>query len=75
MEFFGATGPAGQAGGARSFTPGSKTTHLDVQEAPNQAPLGSSLTAEQRLPIANAGSFIFDDAGRGFGPMKPCNSG
>lgn len=40
---------------------GSKTTNLDVQEAPNQAPLGSSLTSEQRLPIANAGSFVFDD--------------
>ena len=39
---------------------GSKTTNLDVPTAPNQAPLGSSLTAEERLPIANAGSFIFD---------------
>jgi hypothetical protein len=40
---------------------GTKTTKLDVQQAPNQAPLGSALTSEQRLPIANAGSFIFDD--------------
>jgi hypothetical protein len=40
---------------------GTKTTNLDVQQAPNQAPLGSALTSEQRLPIANAGSFIFDD--------------
>ena len=39
---------------------GSKTTNMDVQQAPNQAPLGSALTAEQRLPIANAGNFIFD---------------
>ncbi len=39
---------------------GSKTTNIEVQTAPNQAPLGSSLTAEQRLPIANAGNFIFD---------------
>ena len=39
---------------------GSKTTNLDVPTAPNQAALGSALTAEQRLPIANAGSFIFD---------------
>jgi hypothetical protein len=39
---------------------GSKTTNMNVQQAPNQAPLGSSLTAEQRLPIANAGNFIFD---------------
>jgi trimeric autotransporter adhesin len=39
---------------------GSKTTNLDVPTAPNQAPLGSSLTAEERLPIANAGSFTFD---------------
>jgi len=40
---------------------GTKTTNLDVQQAPNQAPLGSALTSEQRLPITNAGSFIFDD--------------
>ncbi len=39
---------------------GSKTTNMNVQTAPNQAPLGSSLTAEQRLPIANAGNFVFD---------------
>jgi len=39
---------------------GSKTTNMDLQQAPNQAPLGSALTAEQRLPIANAGNFIFD---------------
>ncbi|HML15665.1 MAG TPA: hypothetical protein VK419_01515, partial [Bryobacteraceae bacterium] len=39
---------------------GTKGTHLDLQEAPNQAPLGSALTGEQRLPIANAGNFIFD---------------
>ncbi|HLX45342.1 MAG TPA: TonB-dependent receptor [Bryobacteraceae bacterium] len=40
---------------------GTKGTRLDVQEAPNQAPLGSSLTAYQRLPIADAGNFTFDD--------------
>jgi trimeric autotransporter adhesin len=39
---------------------GSKTTNMDIQQAPNQAPPGSALTAEQRLPIANAGNFIFD---------------
>jgi hypothetical protein len=40
---------------------GTKGTRLDVKEAPNQAPLGSSLTAYQRLPIADAGNFTFDD--------------
>jgi len=40
---------------------GTKGTHLDIPEAPNQAPLGSVLTSEQRLPIANAGQFTFDD--------------
>ncbi|MGD1091253.1 MAG: TonB-dependent receptor [Bryobacteraceae bacterium] len=40
---------------------GTKTTNMDVQQAPNQAPLGSALTSEQRFPIANAGSFIFDN--------------
>jgi trimeric autotransporter adhesin len=35
--------------------------HLTVQEAPNQAPLGSALTGYENLPIANAGNFIFDD--------------
>jgi hypothetical protein len=40
---------------------GTKGTRLDIQEAPNQAPLGSALTAEQRLPIADAGNFIFVD--------------
>ena len=40
---------------------GTKGTRLDIQEAPNQAPLGSALTAEQRLPIAYAGNFIFVD--------------
>jgi hypothetical protein len=39
---------------------GSKGTHLDIQEAPNQAGLGSSLTSEQRYPIAGLGSFIYD---------------
>ena len=39
---------------------GTKGTRLDVPQAPNQAPLGSSLTAYQRLPIANIGSFTFD---------------
>ncbi len=40
---------------------GSKGTRLDIQEAPNQAPLGSALTGYTNLPIANAGNFIFDD--------------
>jgi hypothetical protein len=39
---------------------GTKGTRLDVPQAPNQAPLGSSLTAYQRLPIANIGNFTFD---------------
>lgn len=39
---------------------GTKGTRIDVPEAPNQAPLGPSQTSEQRLPIANAGSFIYD---------------
>jgi hypothetical protein len=39
---------------------GTKGTRLDVPQAPNQAPLGSSLTAYQRLPIANIGSFTYD---------------
>ena len=46
--------------GEISYT-GTKGTRLDIQESPNQAPLGSALTAEQRLPIANAGNFIFVD--------------
>lgn len=40
---------------------GTKGTRLDVAQAPNQAPLGSSLTAEQRQPIVNAGNFTFDN--------------
>ncbi len=40
---------------------GSKGTRLDIQEAPNQAPLGSALTGYANLPIANAGNFTFDD--------------
>jgi trimeric autotransporter adhesin len=39
---------------------GTKGTRLDVQEAPNQAPLGPAQTSEQRFPIANVGSFIYD---------------
>ncbi len=39
---------------------GTKGTRLDIPEAPNQAPLGSALTAYQRLPIANAGNFTYD---------------
>ncbi len=35
-------------------------THLDVPEAPNQAPLGSALTGYERLPIPNIGAFTFD---------------
>jgi hypothetical protein len=40
---------------------GTVATHLTVQQAPNQAPLGSALTGYENLPIANAGNFIFDD--------------
>jgi len=39
---------------------GTKGTRLDVQEAPNQAPLGPAQTSEQRFPIVNVGSFIYD---------------
>jgi len=41
---------------------GMKTTRLDVQEAPNQAPLGPTLTSQQRLPLyeQTAVSFIYD---------------
>jgi hypothetical protein len=39
---------------------GTKGTRLDVPESPNQAPLGSSLTSEQRYPIPNAGNFTYD---------------
>jgi len=38
-----------------SFSTWVEDDHLDVPTAPNQAALESSLTAEQRLPIANAG--------------------
>jgi hypothetical protein len=39
---------------------GIKGTHLDVPEAPNQAPLGSAQTGYERLPIPNIGAFTFD---------------
>ncbi|HEV1287683.1 MAG TPA: TonB-dependent receptor [Bryobacteraceae bacterium] len=39
---------------------GTKGTRLDVPESPNQAPLGSALTSEQRYPIASVGNFTFD---------------
>ena len=39
---------------------GIKGTRLDIQEAPNQAPLGSALTGYQRLPIPDIGAFTFD---------------
>jgi hypothetical protein len=39
---------------------GIRGTHLDVAEAPNQAPLGSALTGYERLPIPNIGAFTFD---------------
>ena len=39
---------------------GTKGTHLDIQEMPNQAPPGSVLTSEQRLAIGNATGFIYD---------------
>ena len=46
---------------------GTKGTHLDVPEAPNQAPLGSALNrAMNALPIADAGNFTFDDSGGQF---------
>jgi trimeric autotransporter adhesin len=39
---------------------GTKGTHLDIQEIPNQAPPGAILTAQQRLLIGNATGFIYD---------------
>jgi hypothetical protein len=41
---------------------GSKTTRLDVSEAPNSAPLGPSQTSTQRLPLYSqtAVSFLYD---------------
>ncbi|MDP9115043.1 MAG: TonB-dependent receptor [Acidobacteriota bacterium] len=39
---------------------GTKGTHLDIQEAPNQAPPGAVLTAEQRQLISNATGFTYD---------------
>jgi hypothetical protein len=39
---------------------GTKGTHLDIQEMPNQAAPGSVLTSEQRLSIRNATGFIYD---------------
>ncbi len=39
---------------------GIKGTHLDVAEAPNQAPLGSAQTGYERLPIPNIGAFTYD---------------
>jgi hypothetical protein len=39
---------------------GTKGTRLDVPESPNQAPLGSALTSEERYPIPNVGNFTYD---------------
>jgi hypothetical protein len=39
---------------------GTKGTHLDLPEGPNQAPLGSSQNSQQRLPLTNIGVFTFD---------------
>lgn len=39
---------------------GTKGTHLDLTVLPNQAPPGSTLTAQQRRPIANATGFTLD---------------
>ncbi|HSR09321.1 MAG TPA: TonB-dependent receptor [Bryobacteraceae bacterium] len=39
---------------------GTKGTHLDIQEIPNQAPPGAILTAQQRQSISNATGFIYD---------------
>jgi hypothetical protein len=40
---------------------GTKGTHLDISESPNQAAPGSALTSEQRQSIANAVNFNFHD--------------
>jgi trimeric autotransporter adhesin len=39
---------------------GTKGTRLDYTQAPNQAALGSSITSENRFPIAGVGQFTFD---------------
>ncbi len=39
---------------------GTKGTHLDIQEIPNQAPPGAILTAQDRQLIGNATGFIYD---------------
>jgi len=39
---------------------GTKGTHLDIQEIPNQAPPGAILTAQQRELIGNATGFTYD---------------
>jgi hypothetical protein len=39
---------------------GTKGTHLDILEAPNQAPPGSAATAQLRQPIGNATSFTYE---------------
>ena len=41
---------------------GTKGTDLDVFLAPNRATPGSAFTAQQRLPIANATAFTFDES-------------
>jgi hypothetical protein len=41
---------------------GTKGTDLDVLLAPNRASPGSALTAQQRLPIANATAFTYDES-------------
>ncbi len=41
---------------------GTKGTRLDLQTYPNRAAPGSSLTAEQRLAIANATGFTFESS-------------
>jgi hypothetical protein len=40
---------------------GTKGTRLDIQQAPNQGPLGSALTGYLNLPIKDAVAFTFDD--------------
>ncbi len=42
---------------------GTKGTHLDLLRAPNRAPPGSPLTAQEQLKIANASGFTFDTSG------------
>ena len=75
VEFFGATGSAGQTGGRGSLLRDEDHAIWTFRQAPNQAPLGSSLTAEQRLADRQRRKFHFRSSRSAMPPMKRCNSG